>query len=113
MMVCLAVERYRQARGDWPASLDKLVPGYLAFVPLDPLDGKPLRYRRLADGVVVYSVGPDREDNGGTLDRDNPTRAGTDLGYRLWDVKQRRQPPKPVMPPVPPQGAPGEPPPGE
>lgn len=54
-------------------------------VPLDAYDGKPIRYRRLADGVVVYSVGADGKDDGG--------KAGADLGYRLWDVDRRRQPP--------------------
>jgi hypothetical protein len=104
LIVILALERYRQAHGDWPASLEKLVPKLLSAVPLDPYDGEPLRYRRLDDGVIVYSVGSDREDNGGTLDRQNPTRRGADLGYRLWDVKHRRQPPPPKPKPVEPPG---------
>jgi hypothetical protein len=89
----IAVERFRQAGGRWPARLDELAPRFLAAVPLDPYDGKPLRYRRLGDGVVVYSVGEDRADDGGVLDRRNPTRPGADLGYRLWDAERRRQPP--------------------
>jgi hypothetical protein len=28
-----------------------------------------LRYRRLDDGVVIYSLGPDRTDDDGNLDR--------------------------------------------
>jgi hypothetical protein len=46
------------------------------------------------NGVVIYSIGPDRQDNGGTLDN-NPHKVGTDVGFRLWSVPQRRQPPKP------------------
>jgi hypothetical protein len=103
MAATLAAERYRRAQGDWPASLEQLAPLWIAAVPADPYDGKPLRYRRLEDGVVVYSVGRDREDNGGTLDRADRIRPGTDLGYRLWDVKHRRQPP--AAPPVQPPGA--------
>jgi hypothetical protein len=87
----VAAERYRRAQGKWPESLERLRPGFLSEVPLDPYDGRPLRYKRLADGVVAYSVGPDGTDDGGTLDRDNPVKPGTDLGYRLWDVPQRRQ----------------------
>jgi hypothetical protein len=34
-------------------------------VPADPFDGKPMRYRKLAKGYVVYSVGPDMKDEGG------------------------------------------------
>jgi hypothetical protein len=91
-VVALAAERYRLAHGQWPESLNLLVPEFLAKVPLDPYDAKPLRYHRVADGVLIYSIGPDEEDNGGNLDRENPTKAGTDLGFRLWDVNRRRQP---------------------
>jgi hypothetical protein len=91
----VAVERFRRAKGRWPESLEELRPDFQAEIPPDPYDGKPLRYKRLADGVVVYSVGPDGTDDGGALDRDNPVRAGTDLGCQLWDVARRRQPPRP------------------
>ena len=36
--------------------------------PLDPFDGRPMRYRRLdASSFRVYSVGPDGVDDGGTF----------------------------------------------
>ncbi len=81
----LAAERYRLAEERWPDSLDALVPRYLPVVPIDPYDGRPLRMRRLADGLAVYSVGPDRTDDGGKLDQDRPGNAGTDVGFQLWD----------------------------
>ena len=91
----LAVERYRAERGDLPASLADLVPTYLPAVPIDPFDGRELRYRiirgetiklnilkrnekddnypyetELAEvpgrGYMVYSVGQNRVDDGGT-----------------------------------------------
>jgi hypothetical protein len=93
LAVLIGVERYRQANRRWPNRLDELKPSFLKEVPLDPFDGKPLRYRRLGDGVIVYSVGEDRIDNGGVLDRKDPRRKGADLGYRLWDVERRRQAP--------------------
>lgn len=34
-------------------------------LPLDPFDGKPLRYKREGKGFVLYSVGYDLKDNGG------------------------------------------------
>jgi hypothetical protein len=98
MTVALAAERYRQDKKAWPDNIDQLCPQFLAAVPLDPFDGKPLRYRRVQDGVVIYSVGQDVTDNGGNLDRDRPTSPGVDFGFRLWDVNKRRQPPRPKPP---------------
>jgi hypothetical protein len=92
LLAALAVERHRLARGRWPESLQVLVPGQLAQVPVDPYDGKPLRYRRTADGVVVYSIGSDGTDNGGKLDRSRNSVPGTDVGVQLWDVARRQQP---------------------
>ncbi len=91
--VLIAVERYRQANNKWPERLDDLKPSFLKEVPFDPFDGKPLRYRRLGDGVIVYSVSEDRTDDGGVLDRKDPRRKGADLGCQLWDVARRRQAP--------------------
>jgi hypothetical protein len=94
----LAAEEYRLANGRWPDRLDELVPKLLPAVPTDPFDGQPIRLKRLPDGVVVYSVGPDRTDDGGILDQGSRPRRGPDLGFRLWDVTHRRQPPPPPEP---------------
>ena len=61
----IAVERYQLANGALPKQLSDLVPTFLPAVPNDPFDGMPLRYKTLTKGYMVYSVGDDREDNGG------------------------------------------------
>jgi hypothetical protein len=96
----LACERYRLKHKDWPASLDALVEAKLLdAVPDDPYDGKPLRYLRTKEGATVYSVGYDLADNKGKIDSNVPFfTPGYDLGVRLWDVPQRRQPPLPLVP---------------
>jgi hypothetical protein len=105
LMALLAVERYRLKHGKWPGKLDDLKPDFLTAIPLDPYDGKPLRYVKRADGVTVYSVGHDGVDDGGKIDRTKPlTAKGLDQGHRLWDVKARRQAPAPK--PAPPAGPP-------
>ncbi len=96
--VALAVERYRLAHGRWPDSLADVVPEFLRKLPGDPYNGQSLHYRRTTDGVLIYSVGPDGNDDGGKIDRKNPTAPGTDLGFQLWDVPHRRQPWRPVKP---------------
>jgi hypothetical protein len=114
-IAAVAAERYRRDKGRWPDKLEALHEGgYLTQVPADLYDGKPLRFRRLDDGLLIYSVGPDGEDNGGFIDRDKLYAPGTDMGFRLWDVPRRRQPPAPPKPPdnggpIPP----GQPPAGE
>ncbi len=61
----LAVERFRLTNGRLPKDLNELVPRSFPAVPLDPFDGAPLRYKPLAKGCVVYSIGPDGHDDGG------------------------------------------------
>jgi hypothetical protein len=64
----VAVERFRRAHaGALPASLDALVPAFIAAVPQDPFSGKPLMYRKETDGYVVYSVDSNRRDDQGAL----------------------------------------------
>jgi len=61
----LAIQRYRLANDRLPDTLDDLVPDYLDAVPIDPFDGEQLRYKKLEVGFVVYSIGEDKDDDGG------------------------------------------------
>src|SRR5262249_52379938 len=89
--VGLACERYRLRMGKWPKSLKDIPRDILSHVPLDPFDGNPLRFKILPDGVVVYSIGKDRQDNGGSpLHVGN--KPGTDIGFRLWNFQNRGLP---------------------
>jgi hypothetical protein len=94
-VAALAAERFRRVHGRWPASLEELVPAFLKDVPRDPFDGQILRFRRLSDGVVIYSVGSDRADDGGQVYIDSKINLKPkDSGVRLWDPDQRRRPPE-------------------
>lgn len=77
--VAVEVTRHRIAHGTYPT-----MPTNLQMdLPVDPFDGKPLRYRRNADGsVVIYSVGRNLKDDGGDVKRDG-NRTGTDVGLML------------------------------
>ncbi len=61
----IAVHRYCRRHGEPPKRLDELVPALLPRVPIDPFDGKPLRYEVQKDRYIIYSVGPNGVDNGG------------------------------------------------
>ncbi len=63
-----ALERFHLAHRAYPQTLAELTPQFLANIPSDFMDGQPLRYRRLDDHkFVLYSVGLDRKDDGGTI----------------------------------------------
>jgi len=61
----LTVERFRADRGRLPDNLSELTPQFLDALPPDPFDGAPLRYRRLTNGYVIYSIDADGHDDGG------------------------------------------------
>jgi len=66
LITAIALERYRGKYGSYPNSLAPLTPEILKAVPVDFMDGQPLRYRPTADGhFLLYSVGPDCIDDGG------------------------------------------------
>lgn len=85
----LALLRHRQAQGTFPETLDVL--GLKGLI--DPFDEKPLRYRREGEGFLVYSVGDDQHDNGGTpqpeFDSNNPRRSRVEYDF-LWRFPKPR-----------------------
>jgi hypothetical protein len=62
-----ALERFRLEKGHYPDELSRLVPAFLAKVPNDVIDGKPLRYRKEGQRFAVYSVGWNAQDDGGQV----------------------------------------------
>ncbi|MEI6569535.1 MAG: hypothetical protein WCR20_22860, partial [Verrucomicrobiota bacterium] len=65
-IVC-ALELHRLANGNYPESLDALVPKFIAKLPHDLIGGQPLHYRRTPDGkFLLYSVGWNETDDNGS-----------------------------------------------
>ncbi len=65
-LTMLALSHYRHVHGHYPDRLEELLPQCLPRLPVDYGDGGVLRYERLGDGYLLYSVGPDGSDDGGT-----------------------------------------------
>jgi hypothetical protein len=80
----LAMKAYKLDKGRLPETLEQLVPEYLDAVPLDDFDGKPLRYN--AAKKIIYSVGEDLEDNGGTTKQEFIEAKARELGLDLKDA---------------------------
>jgi hypothetical protein len=69
--LCLAAVRQWQLthEGQFPATLDEaLAEAGVDHVPVDPFSGQPLRYK-IDDGtIVIWSTGPDGDDDGAAKD---------------------------------------------
>lgn len=65
VIAALALERYHARYGTYPQALSALAPDFLRKLPVDFMDGQPLRYRLTGDGhFILYSVGLGCTDNG-------------------------------------------------
>jgi len=65
MQVAVALEVQRARDGVYPETLAELDALPRFTVPADPFTGAPLHYRRTARGFLLWSVGPDLDDDGG------------------------------------------------
>lgn len=76
--ILLALKAYKQDTGRMPDSLQDLVPEYLDELPIDPYDGKIVRYS--PEKKIIYSVGSDLVDDGGDISGDDPKDLGSEVG---------------------------------
>ncbi|HYA48976.1 MAG TPA: hypothetical protein VEG35_04685 [Burkholderiales bacterium] len=63
----LACKLYKGKTGQYPASLEALVPDILPEVPIDPFTGKPLVFRVQNGELLIYSLGSNQKDDGGRM----------------------------------------------
>ena len=73
----LAAYRAADAAAAYPARLDDLVPRFLARLPTDPFTGGPFVYERSGAGYLLYSLGEDTRDDGGSDEADLVVRMPT------------------------------------
>lgn len=67
------------------------MPEFLAAVPKDGMDGRPLRYRLNADGTcTLWSVGEDLEEHGGDPSPTRPNPATLNWRFARDAVLSRR-----------------------
>lgn len=86
VVTAVALKRFQLKHAKWPETLSELTPEYLASVPIDPYDGKPLKYRPATDGTfLLYSVAEDGVDNGG-----DPTNTAVGSSILNWQNPKAR-----------------------
>lgn len=86
--IAIAIERFQRRHNQLPDSVEKLIPEYLPAVPIDPFDGKVMRYKvEGPDSYRLWAVGADFTDEMGVFIAG--AKAGKDT-----DVVWRRLPPQ-------------------
>jgi len=61
----LLLVAYRAEHGQYPKSIQALVPNYLDHLPIDPLSNKPYVYQLHGSTGRLYSIGANERDDGG------------------------------------------------
>lgn len=92
-VVGLAALIYRNTHGSLPDELEQLTPGILDAIPLDRFGSGPLKYRRVGDGAIIYSVGSDGVDDGGRELNPQGTRyhnGKNDITFTIGDAQRER-----------------------
>jgi hypothetical protein len=70
-IAAIAIQRYELRQGKPPPRLEDLAPEFLSAVPIDSMNGQPVHYRLTGErSLLLYSVGTDGVDNGGTAPSD-------------------------------------------
>jgi len=92
LVTILAVLRYRKDKGVYPDDLDALLAAdYMPTIPIDPYSGRPMGYRKTADGFILYSWGENGEDDGGVLGTNNagkPRTYAPNGDWVFWPVER-------------------------
>lgn len=61
--IAVALAIHRSEQGQYPETLDELVPAILSETPKDLFHGLPFQYRKTSNGFVLYSLGPNATDD--------------------------------------------------
>ena len=89
VLAAFALERFYLKYAKYPAKLQELVPEFAAAVPLDPCDGKEVRYRTTAAGrYQLWCVGLDGKDDGGEIKKNGVSmKSPAYLGDWTWQYE--------------------------
>jgi hypothetical protein len=79
-----ALAQFRAENGAYPEKLEELVPGMLQSLPNDPNSSMPLLYKRDGGGFLLYSVGANGKDDGGSFESMNVVE-----GHSLDDLDEK------------------------
>jgi len=91
VVTIFALKQWQREKGEYPEKLEELVEAdYLKEIPDDPYSEGALRYERLQDGFMLYSVGPNFENDGGVVGKDEEGQVkmwGENSDAVFWPVQ--------------------------
>jgi hypothetical protein len=91
--ILVAAERHRRKTGRWPATVAAIDRSILTDAPVDPFTGESFRMEHRDGEIVIYSIGPNRQDEHGAYEPKRWMRGGPDdAGGRAWDISRRGRP---------------------
>lgn len=80
----VACHQVRNQTGRFPDNLQSLTPAFLSAIPADPFDGHPFRYD--PSRKILYSVGQDLQDSGGSTNVPLAAHRGSPAEWR-WQAE--------------------------
>ncbi len=86
--IAFALEDFRDREGHYPETLGGLGAAEPRLV--DPFSGEPYRYRKVEKGYRLYSLGADREDDGGARVFDDCGKFDREASDLVWLVGLER-----------------------
>ncbi|MDD3925497.1 MAG: hypothetical protein PHT33_02445, partial [bacterium] len=65
LQIALALKAFKAGKGEYPGALKDLSASKSTHLPVDPFTGTSFIYRKSGQGFILYSRGPDGDDDGG------------------------------------------------
>lgn len=66
-IAAIASQRHFLKYETWPDSFEQLSPEFVAEFPVDQMNGQFLKFKATENGMLIYSVGLDLDDDGGRM----------------------------------------------
>lgn len=79
----VAIESHFRKYGNYPATLEALVPEFLAAPPVDPFSGALFKWKISSAAPTIWSTGPNGQDEGSTVGLDSTD----DISFHFWNAK--------------------------
>ena len=67
LILGIAIELFHRQNGRWPTDLAELVPELRSEIPIDAINGGPLRMSLLQNQPIIYGLGIDGDDDNGRV----------------------------------------------